>query len=119
MGPQKTSHLLVRNSSARDFVAWYSGHPDAQEVDLQGVKAVAAIGVTNQRETVVIWDRATGEPIHPAIVWQDRRTAPMCERLRLAGHEARVTEITGLLLDPYFAGTKIAWLAETTVTLLA
>jgi glycerol kinase len=77
-----------------------------------GFAAVAAIGVTNQRETVVIWDRATGEPIHPAIVWQDRRTAPMCERLRLAGHEARVTEITGLLLDPYFAGTKIAWLLD-------
>ena len=73
---------------------------------------IAAIGVTNQRETVVVWDRATGAPIHPAIVWQDRRTAPMCERLRLAGREARVTEITGLLLDPYFSGTKIAWLLD-------
>ena len=71
---------------------------------------IAAIGVTNQRETVVIWDKATGKPIHRAIVWQDRRTAPTCERLRRAGHEPRVTEITGLLLDPYFSGTKIAWL---------
>jgi len=73
---------------------------------------VAAIGITNQRETLVIWDKATGRPIHRAIVWQDRRTAPDCERLRAAGHEARVTEITGLLLDPYFSGTKIAWLLD-------
>ena len=73
---------------------------------------VAAIGVTNQRETVVIWDKATGKPIHNAIVWQDRRTADACERLRGAGHEARVTQISGLLLDPYFSGTKIAWLLD-------
>ena len=73
---------------------------------------VAAIGITNQRETVVVWDRASGRPIHPAIVWQDRRTARDCERLRGAGHEDRVTEITGLLLDPYFSGTKIAWLLD-------
>lgn len=76
------------------------------------VSDVAAIGVTNQRETVVIWEKATGRPIHPAVVWQDRRTADMCERLRAAGHESRVTEITGLLLDPYFSGTKIAWLLD-------
>ncbi len=74
---------------------------------------VAAIGITNQRETVVIWDKVTGRPIHKAIVWQDRRTEPLCERLRHAGHEARVTEVTGLLLDPYFSGTKIAWLLDT------
>ncbi len=73
---------------------------------------VAAIGVTNQRETVVIWEKATGRPIHRAIVWQDRRTADTCERLRAAGLEARVTEISGLLLDPYFSGTKIAWLLD-------
>ena len=73
---------------------------------------IAAIGVTNQRETVVIWDRATGRPIHPAIVWQDRRTAPTCDRLVKAGAEERVTEVTGLLLDPYFSGTKIAWLLD-------
>ena len=73
---------------------------------------VAAIGITNQRETVVIWDKATGEPIHKAIVWQDRRTATTCEVLRASGIERRVTEITGLLLDPYFSGTKIAWLLD-------
>jgi glycerol kinase len=73
---------------------------------------VAAIGITNQRETVVIWDKATGEPIHNAVVWQDRRTADVCDRLRRSGVEARVTAITGLLLDPYFSGTKIAWLLD-------
>ena len=77
-----------------------------------GVKpgAIAAIGITNQRETVVVWDRATGRPIHRAIVWQDRRTAPACAALRDAGHEAEVTARTGLLLDPYFSATKINWL---------
>jgi glycerol kinase len=73
---------------------------------------VSAIGITNQRETVVIWDKATGRPIHKAVVWQDRRTEPTCEQLRDQGHEGRVTEITGLLLDPYFSGTKIAWLLD-------
>jgi glycerol kinase len=73
---------------------------------------VAAIGITNQRETVVVWDKASGKPIHRAIVWQDRRTAATCDRLRSAGHEGRVTEISGLLLDPYFSGTKIAWLLD-------
>jgi len=71
---------------------------------------VAAIGITNQRETVVIWDRRTGRPIHPAIVWQDRRTADVCAALKDDGHEPRVTELTGLLLDPYFSGAKIAWI---------
>ena len=78
----------------------------------RSMEEVAAIGVTNQRETVVIWEKATGRPIHKAIVWQDRRTADTCERLRAAGLEARVTEISGLLLDPYFSGTKIAWLLD-------
>jgi glycerol kinase len=73
---------------------------------------IAALGITNQRETVVIWDKRTGRPIAPAIVWQDRRTASDCAALREAGHEPRVTEITGLLLDPYFSGTKIAWLLD-------
>jgi len=73
---------------------------------------VAALGITNQRETVVIWDRDTGEPIHPAIVWQDRRTSDVCDRLRSDGREAMVREKTGLLLDPYFSGTKIAWLLD-------
>jgi len=73
---------------------------------------VAAIGITNQRETVVIWDRATGEPIHRALVWQDRRTAATCARLRAEGVEGMVSGRTGLLLDPYFSATKAAWLLD-------
>ncbi|GAA4110760.1 glycerol kinase GlpK [Aminobacter aganoensis] len=73
---------------------------------------IAAIGITNQRETVVIWDKATGKPIHNAIVWQDRRTAPLCAKLKKQGLEPRFTRKTGLLLDPYFSGTKIAWLLD-------
>jgi glycerol kinase len=78
----------------------------------RSISDVVAIGITNQRETVVVWDRATGRPIHPAIVWQDRRTAEACERLRLDGGEPEVTAATGLLLDPYFSGTKLAWLLD-------
>ena len=78
------------------------------------VSRIAAIGITNQRETVVAWDRTTGQPIAPAIVWQDRRTAEVCERLRAAGHEPTVTGATGLLLDPYFSGPKIAWMLDRT-----
>jgi len=73
---------------------------------------VAAIGITNQRETAIIWDRATGKPIHNAIVWQDRRTAEHCAALRAAGQEAAIADKTGLLLDPYFSATKIAWLLD-------
>jgi glycerol kinase len=75
-------------------------------------KDVAGIGITNQRETAIVWDRATGKPIHNAIVWQDRRTASVCERLRSDGHEPMVTAKTGLLCDPYFSATKIAWLLD-------
>lgn len=71
-----------------------------------------AIGITNQRETVCVWDPATGQPLHRALVWQDRRTADRCDALRDAGHEPLVRERTGLVLDPYFSGTKIAWLLE-------
>ena len=74
---------------------------------------VCAIGIANQRETVAIWDRETLAPLAPAIVWQDRRTAPLCEELRDAGHEARIRARTGLLLDPYFSGTKLSWLLDT------
>jgi len=70
------------------------------------------IGITNQRETTIVWDRRTGEPIHNAIVWQDRRTAERCAALKAAGHEPLVAERTGLLLDPYFSATKIAWLLD-------
>jgi glycerol kinase len=74
-----------------------------------GAERIAAIGITNQRETVVFWDRETGEPLAPAIVWQDRRTAAICRSLREAGHEPAVQAKTGLLLDPYFSGSKIGW----------
>ena len=77
-----------------------------------GAERVAAIGITNQRETVVAWDRKSGEPLSRAIVWQDRRTADQCEALREAGHEALVQERTGLLLDPYFSATKMRWLLD-------
>ncbi|MDD2899891.1 MAG: glycerol kinase GlpK [Desulfuromonadaceae bacterium] len=79
-----------------------------------GVSAadIAAIGITNQRETTVVWDRRTGTPIHHAIVWQDRRTAAECDLLRTRGHEQLFREKTGLVLDPYFSGTKLAWLLD-------
>ena len=73
---------------------------------------LAGIGITNQRETVVAWDRETGEPLHRALVWQDRRTAARCDELRAAGHEDTFRERTGLVLDPYFSGTKIEWLVR-------
>ena len=73
---------------------------------------LAAIGITNQRETTVIWDRATGQPIHNAIVWQDRRTADLCAALKAQGHEPAVAATTGLLLDPYFSATKAAWMLD-------
>jgi len=73
---------------------------------------IAGIGITNQRETVVVWDRKTGTPIHRAIVWQDRRTAAACEALRQAGHQPVVAARTGLVIDPYFSGTKLAWLLD-------
>jgi glycerol kinase len=72
--------------------------------------SIAAIGITNQRETTVVWDRKTGKAVHRAIVWQDRRTADACAKLKAAGHEANVRARTGLTLDPYFSGTKLAWL---------
>ena len=70
---------------------------------------VTAIGVTNQRETTVLWDRRTGQAIHNAVVWQDRRTADQCQKLKTQGHEDKVREVTGLVLDPYFSATKMAW----------
>ena len=73
---------------------------------------VLALGITNQRETTLLWDRKTGKPLHNAIVWQDRRTAPLCEALRAKGLEPLFRERTGLLFDPYFSGTKLVWLLE-------
>ena len=77
-----------------------------------GTDVVAAIGITNQRETVVAWDKATGLPLHRALVWQDRRTADACAALKQQGHEATVQAATGLLLDPYFSATKMRWLVD-------
>jgi len=77
-----------------------------------GPQDIAAIGITNQRETTVVWDRVTGQAIHRAIVWQDRRTAETCTRLRAEGHEPLVSAKTGLIIDPYFSGTKVAWILD-------
>ncbi|MEX2412840.1 MAG: glycerol kinase, partial [Thermoleophilaceae bacterium] len=85
------------------------GHEALAAAGVDGT-ALAAIAIANQRETVVAWDRETGEPLHRALVWQDRRTAGRCDELREAGHEPLVRERTGLVLDPYFSGTKIEWL---------
>ena len=83
-------------------------------IEKAGISAekIAAIGITNQRETTVIWDRKTGKALHRAIVWQDRRTSELCQTLKAAGHEPMVTERTGLLLDPYFSATKLKWLLD-------
>ncbi|MEM6913358.1 MAG: FGGY family carbohydrate kinase, partial [Pseudomonadota bacterium] len=78
----------------------------------RGGHQIIGLGITNQRETVVLWDRVTGEPLHNAIVWQDRRTADVCQTLVDAGHEPLVQERSGLLIDPYFSATKIAWLLD-------
>jgi glycerol kinase len=73
---------------------------------------IAAIGITNQRETTVVWDRSTGQAVHRAIVWQDRRTAEICAQLKADGHEPLITQKTGLIIDPYFSGTKVAWILD-------
>ncbi|MBN9057838.1 MAG: glycerol kinase, partial [Rhizobiales bacterium] len=73
---------------------------------------IAAIGITNQRETTILWDRASGQPIHNAIVWQDRRTAERCAAMKADGIEPALTAKTGLLLDPYFSGSKIGWILD-------
>jgi len=82
-----------------------------QQAQRKGIEVVG-IGITNQRETTVVWDRKTGEPLYNAIVWQDRRTADFCDDLKSSGHEERVTALTGLLLDPYFSATKLRWILD-------
>jgi len=77
-----------------------------------GARDIAAIGITNQRETTLLWERATGRPVANAIVWQDRRTAPMCDKLRADGHAATIAARTGLVIDAYFSGTKLKWLLD-------
>ncbi|MEO1167420.1 MAG: glycerol kinase GlpK [Pseudomonadota bacterium] len=111
-------------SSAQEFPQHYPEdgwvEHDAEDIwrdTVASVKAVlsdetTAIGITNQRETIVLWDRATGRPLHNAIVWQDRRTADRCRQLKADGHEAMIRAKTGLLLDPYFSATKLAWLLD-------
>jgi glycerol kinase len=88
-----------------------AGREALHEADLQGAD-IAAIGITNQRETTLIWDRETGECLHPAIVWQDRRTGDRCAEMKAAGMQQDVERISGLVIDPYFSGTKLAWLLE-------
>tara|TARA_B100001093_G_scaffold17324_1_gene15781 strand:+ start:7147 stop:8634 length:1488 start_codon:yes stop_codon:yes gene_type:complete len=85
-----------------------------QAIEKSGLRSadIAAIGITNQRETTIVWDKKTSEPIHRAIVWQDRRTSKTCQDLRDAGHELMITQQTGLLLDPYFSATKLKWLLD-------
>jgi glycerol kinase len=109
-------HFPAAGQVEHDAEEIWSGVREAITLALDAAKidgaSVAAIGITNQRETTLLWDRATGRPIHRAIVWQDRRTAPECAALRERGVEALVYERAGLLLDPYFSGTKIAWLLD-------
>ncbi|MBO0765418.1 MAG: glycerol kinase GlpK [Hyphomicrobiaceae bacterium] len=122
--------LGIRGLSQREFAqhypasGWVEHDPDdiwrttvetaRQAVAASGLSAadMIAVGITNQRETCLLWDRRTSKPIHRAIVWQDRRTADLCRRLKHEGHEPMVTARTGLLLDPYFSATKIAWLLD-------
>jgi glycerol kinase len=111
--PQHFPHPGWVEHDLRDI--WQVTHTTAGEaLDDAGVRQgeLRAVGITNQRETVCVWDPDTGEPLHNAIVWQDRRTADRCSELREAGYEQLVRERTGLVLDPYFSATKIAWLLE-------
>ena len=122
--------LSIKGLAQREFAqhypasGWVEHDPDdiwrttvetaRQAIAASGLAAadIAAVGITNQRETCLVWDKRTSKPIHRAIVWQDRRTADLCRRLKDEGHEPTVTARTGLLLDPYFSATKIAWLLE-------
>lgn len=94
-----------------ETVLWAVRH--ALEKASVSASDIRALGITNQRETTLVWEKANGKPIHNAIVWQDRRTGPICEALRAAGHEPEFSAKTGLLLDPYFSGTKLKWLLDT------
>ena len=125
-GPDLAPRAMAQEELAQHFPApgWVEHEPEEiwrasvsvmrRALEQAGAAAgdVAGIGITNQRETVVLWERATGRPVHRAIVWQDRRTAPLCARLRAEGHEALITRRTGLLADPYFSATKLAWLLD-------
>ena len=122
--------LRLRGRGYREFPqrypqpGWVEHDPDAIWASVTGALAaaleaaqlgageIAAIGITNQRETTLLWERASGQPVHDAIVWQDRRTAAYCADLKTRGAEARVREVTGLPIDPYFSGTKLRWMLE-------
>ncbi|HET6376413.1 MAG TPA: FGGY family carbohydrate kinase, partial [Methylocella sp.] len=91
---------------------WRDVLATAREAMEKSKAPIAGIGITNQRETTIVWERATGAPVYPAIVWQDRRTAAGCERLRREGCEALIRARTGLLPDPYFSATKLAWILD-------
>jgi glycerol kinase len=111
--PQIYPHTGWVEHDPRDLLATQLGVA-AEALVQAGLRAadVAAIGITNQRETTLVWDRISGEPVYNAIVWQDRRTAALCDRLKAEGHEPRVAARTGLLLDPYFSGTKLHWILD-------
>ena len=122
-GPDARAVAIAQRELAQHYPApgWVEHDPEqiwkdaravANEVLAAHPGRVAAIGIANQRETVVVWDRATGEPLYPAIVWQDRRTAEECARLKSEGVDEIVRDRTGLLLDPYFSATKIAWILD-------
>lgn len=102
----------VEHDAAALWETQYGVARDAMEKAGAKPADIAALGITNQRETTLLWERATGKPLHNAIVWQCRRTAPMCDKLRADGHEPMFTEKTGLKLDAYFSGTKLAWLLD-------
>ncbi len=101
---------LVEHDSEEIWASVVRAITDALQAASVSGSRIAAIGITNQRETTLVWDRRSGEPIHRAIVWQDRRTAAHCQALRDAGREQLVRDTTGLVLDPYFSGTKLSWL---------
>src|SRR5262249_3374372 len=88
--------------------------PSLDALGETGTKAqdIAGIGSPNQRDTTVVWDRGTGQAVHRAIVWQDRRTADICAQLKAEGHEPLISQKTGLIIDPYFSGTKVAWILD-------
>ena len=119
VAPDGTFGLIARRPLATSYPRPGWVEQDAAEIwsntlaaareALAGAAGVRGIGITNQRETIVFWDRVTGEPLAPAIVWQDRRSADLCAEFRSAGHEPAVQRATGLVLDPYFSATKIAW----------
>ena len=110
--PRSTSPSRAGSSTRAEDI-WQATIEATREVlDKVDASELTALGITNQRETIVLWDRETLGSPRRAIVWQDRRTADICDRLRDEGHEDRVAELTGLRLDPYFSGTKLMWLAE-------